>query len=118
MTKMTKVEMFELIKAQLTDDEQIAFIDNEIRMVKARNSRRSSKPSAKDVENADLMAKIVTILTDADAPKTTAQVRESMGAEFSPQKITALLKKLETTGRVTKTETGNGKRKTSLFALA
>jgi hypothetical protein len=77
MEKVTKVEMFEAIKAQLVDEAQIAFIDNEIRMVKAKNARRSNKPSKAQVANAELGAVVVAKL-EADKRYTASEVQKAV----------------------------------------
>ncbi len=55
MTKMTKREMFEQIRTHLTDEAEIAFIDHELELLARKNERKSTKPTAKQIANAELM---------------------------------------------------------------
>lgn len=57
-TKMTKREMFLQIRSHLTDEAEIAFINHELELLTKKNERRSDKPTAKQIANADLMVKI------------------------------------------------------------
>jgi hypothetical protein len=105
MEKVTKVEMFEAIKAQLVDEAQIAFIDNEIRMVKAKNARRSNKPSKAQVANAELGAVVVAKL-EADKRYTASEVQKAVEelTDLSNQRVSAILKALVKAGSVVRTE--------------
>ena len=52
--KVTKVEMFERIKAQLVNEEDIAFIDKQIELTKKKNASKSKVDKNVDLRNAIL----------------------------------------------------------------
>jgi cupin superfamily acireductone dioxygenase involved in methionine salvage len=111
--KMTKKEMFTQIKAVLTDEEQIAFIDHEIELLSKKSS--SKKPTATQIANEGLKETIVNVL-DKDNGVTASDVLK-MSEDFdgmSNQKMSALLKQLVEDSKVIKYTEG----KKSLFRLA
>jgi len=75
---MTKKEMFVAIRANLVDEEQIAFIDHEIELVDKRNANRSSKPSKAQLEKDAQRAQIVEFLGE-NPSATCAAVAEALG---------------------------------------
>ena len=52
MTKITKREMFEQIKAHLTNEAEIAFIDHELELLAKKNSYKSTKPTKTQIAAA------------------------------------------------------------------
>lgn len=105
MEKMTKVQMFTQIRSHLTDEAEIAFIDNEIRLVKNKNARRSDKPTKNQIANAELMDVIYNAMEDGKA-YTVTEIHHSVDAlkEFSSNKVSALVRGLKLDGRVVRTE--------------
>lgn len=75
---MTKTEMFVAIRANLTDAEQIAFIDKEIEMLAKRNANRSSKPTKAQLEKDAQRDQIVEFLGE-NPNATCAEVAEALG---------------------------------------
>lgn len=99
--KMTKRDMFTAIKANLTDPEQIAFIEHEIELLAKRNSK-SGKPTAKQTENENLKAVILSHLSDV--PVTIGELMKADGlVGNSNQKLTALMSALVRDGKAVRT---------------
>ena len=107
---MTKTEMFAAIRSNLTDADQIAFIDHEIELIAKRNSARSSKPSKAQLERQAQYDALTEWL--ADNPKSTcAQVAEFMGVTL--HSATGLLTQLRKSGQVMREYAG----KTPIYSL-
>jgi len=112
---MTKVEMFNEIKAVVADNaEMVEFIDHEIEMIQRKNARKSSKPTAKQVANDALIVEIKTVLADSDAGMTATEVAKALDGEYTTQKISALLRKCVESGEVVKAY----EKKVARFTLA
>ena len=112
---MTKREMFETIATVNADNAEIvAFCEHEIELL---NARKSAKRSLTPVQKANLevMEVIKAVLAEAEEPMTVSAMREDARlADYTPQKISALLTKLGKDGVVEKQIQG----KKSLFTLA
>ncbi len=107
---MTKTAMFESIRANLTDAEQIAFIDHEIELLAKRNASRSSKPTKAQIERAAQYDSLCEWL--AENPKATcAAVADFMGVTL--HSATGLLTQLRKQGRVMREYEG----KTPVYSL-
>ncbi len=107
---MTKSEMFAAIRANLTDAEQIAFIDHEVELLAKRNAARSSKPTKAQLERAAQYETLCDWL--AENPKATcAAVAEFMGVTL--HSATGLLTQLRKGGRVVREYEG----KTPVYSL-
>ena len=112
--KMTRVEMFNAIKAipQVAENqEMVDFIDKQI----ARLAKRKSAESKTQKENKALMEVVVDAMTVLDKPATATQIMKSDAylSELSLPKVSALLKKLIEEGRVERTI----EKKIALFSL-
>ena len=112
--KMTRVEMFNAIKAipQVADNqEMVDFIDKQIAQV----AKRKSAESKTQKENKALMEVVVDAMTVLDKPATATQIMKSDAylSELSLPKVSALLKKLIEDGRVERTI----EKKIALFSL-
>lgn len=115
MQKITKKEMFNLIKVQVADNaEMVAFIDHEIELLEKKASKKGETATQK--ANVGLKAIIVEALGNANAPMTVTEILKSDErlAELSNQKVSALLKQLVETNEVVKTID----KKKSFFSLA
>lgn len=93
MERKTKIEMYTAIKAQLTDPEQIAFIDNQITIIKNKNTKRGLTQTQKD--NLAIKEDILATLSY----ETALTITELQGlnenlATHSNQKLSALLAQL------------------------
>ena len=110
---MTKREMYENIKVMLADNEEVvAFCDNEIALIEKRKARKSSKPTAKQVENEALKEKIAEILDSLDTPVTATEIKDELDSSLAVQRVSALLSQMVKAETVVKTYSG----KTALFA--
>lgn len=112
--KMTRVEMFNAIKAipQVADNqEMVDFIDRQI----AQLAKRKSVESKTQKENKALMEVVVDAMELLNKPATATQIMKSDAylSELSLPKVSALLKKLIEDGRVERTI----EKKIALFSL-
>ena len=112
--KMTRVEMFNAIKAvpQVAENqEMVDFIDKQI----AQLAKRKSAESKTQKENKALMEVVVDAMTVLDKPATATQIMKSDAylSELSLPKVSALLKKLIEEDRVERTI----EKKIALFSL-
>ena len=112
--KITKKEMFTMIKAQVKDNaEMVAFIDHEIELL---DKRASNKKATKTQEaNVGIKSTILAVLEGGKSMTVT----EMQGAsaelgELSNQKVSALVRQLVEAGKVVKTID----KKVSRFSLA
>jgi len=112
---MTKKEMFaHIATVNAQDSEIVEFCNKEIEMLEARKA--SKKPSQKQRDNVVHIETIKGILAEAEAPMSIPEIRgaDATLAEFSSQKISALLKKLVDDGSVIKSM----EKKVAYFSLA
>lgn len=112
--KMTRVEMFNAIKAipqVANNQEMVDFIDKQI----AQLAKRKSTESKTQKENKALMEVVVDAMRVLDKPATATQIMKSDAylSELSLPKVSALLKKLIEDGRVERTI----EKKIALFSL-
>lgn len=108
---MTKKEMFTEIANLLSAREDIVeFCNHEIELLSRK--RTSTKPTKTQRENAVIKEQIVSALTDE--PMTIGEINAAMGTEYSPQKLSALLRQLCLEGVAIKDTVG----KVPYFALA
>ena len=112
--KITKKEMFTMIKAQVKDNaEMVAFIDHEIELL---DKKASNKKATKTQEaNVGIKSIILAVLEGGKSMTVT----EMQGAsaelgELSNQKVSALVRQLVEAGEVVKTID----KKVSRFSLA
>ena len=94
---MTKTEMFVAIRANLSDADQIAFIDHEIEMLAKRNQNRSSKPTKAQLERQAQYDTLVAFL-DSNPQSTCAEVANELNVTL--HSATGLLTQLRKAGRV------------------
>ena len=93
---MTKREFYEAVRASEVSEEIAEFAKHELDMLDKRNAKRSSKPSAKQVENEAIKVKIVEFVTGCGGAVTS-----EIGAklEISTQKASALCRQLVSEGK-------------------
>ena len=94
MEKFTKRDYFNRILSYAHEEDK-EFLLHELELLDKKNSRRSDKPTAKQVENANLIEVIYNAMEDGKSYTVT----ELMGAvpelaEFKVQKVSALVKKM------------------------
>lgn len=111
--KMTKVEMFNAIKAVVADNEEfVAFIDHEIELLNRKSSNK--KATKTQVENEGFKDIILSVLSDEGATVTEIQGKDETLANLTNQRVSALLRQLVNDGRAIKVVEG----KKSLFKIA
>lgn len=99
-TKMTKRDYFNAILAVLATVEDTdvsgltAFVNHEIELLE--NKRSSTKPTKTQTENLAVKETIVSVLKEMGKPATITEMQKFSAelAEFSCQKLSALLKQL------------------------
>lgn len=109
--KVTKKDYFAGLKAIVEKSdaankaELVAFIDREVELLTKRNSARVGKPTKKQLENEQHIETVYNTLVNLGVASTIADIQEANDdlAEFSGQKISALLKKLVDAEKVVKT---------------
>ena len=112
--KITKKEMFTMIKAQVKDNaEMVAFIDHEIELL---DKKASNKKATKTQEaNVGIKSTILAVL-EGGKPMTVTEMQGASAelGELSNQKVSALVRQLVEAGKVVKTID----KKVSRFSLA
>ena len=105
MEKMTKKEMFEMIKGVCVNDTRIVdFCEHEIELLNRKSSK--STQTKTQIENENIKGAIVNALTEIAKPVTITEMQElnTEMANYSNQKLSALLKQLvENDKKVVKT---------------
>lgn len=115
MEKLTKKDYFKKIMEVCANDSNIvAFCEHEIELLTKKNSK--STPSKTQVENENIKNVILEELANIAKPVTITELQNASEkvAEYSNQKISALLKQLVEVGKVVKTTD----KKKSLFSIA
>lgn len=111
--KMTKVEMFNAIKAVVADNEEfVAFIDHEIELLNRKSSNK--KATKTQVENEGFKEEILNVLDVRGATVTEIQAKSEVLSGLTNQRVSALLRQLVNDGKAVKSVEG----KKSLFAKA
>lgn len=107
---MTKTEMFTAIRSNLSDADQIAFIDHEIELIAKRNASRSSKPTKAQLERQAQYDTLIEWLGDNERA-TCAEVAEFLGVTL--HSATGLLTQLRKASLVKRDYEG----KTPVYSL-
>ena len=108
---MTKKEMFTEIATLLAEREDIvAFCEHEVELLSRKRS--TAKPTKTQRENEGIKEQIMSTLSDE--PMTIGELNTAMGTDYSPQKLSALLRQLVLEGKVIKDTVG----KVPYFALS
>lgn len=106
--KITKREKFEMLKAiaEVQANPILSeFIEREIELLAKKNSAEK-KPTEKQTENAGIKEVIIEALTDEENGLTISAMQKKCAdlAEYSNQKISALVRQMILDGIVVKTE--------------
>lgn len=108
--KITKVEMFGMIREVVADNaDMVAFIDHEIELLQ----KKSNKPKKVKEEDVALRNEVLATLTSEGVTVSQLQKKSDVLSELSNQKVSSVLRKLIDEGLVTKTV----EKKTSYFSL-
>ena len=99
---MTKREYFAQIKEIVAENEElVAFIDHEVELLDKKNSRKSDKPTKKQVANEAMREQVIATLQDVNTDGITAvALAEAFGV--STQKMAQIVKPLVDGGTVEK----------------
>lgn len=91
--KMTKAQMFEVIKAETTNEEIKAFCDHELALLASKAEKAKGKTSKHKSENDIYRKAILATLAESGSALTVAQITEKCSAlaGMSNQKVTGLL---------------------------
>lgn len=108
-TKVTKKERFaqlmEIVNASQVENsaELVAFIEHEVELLNKKNSR-SGKPTARQIENEEIKATILSVMERVGKPMTITQLLAEIGnSELSNQRVSALVTQLKDSGEVVRT---------------
>lgn len=104
MTKVTKVEMFTMIKeveGVKENEAMVAFIDHELELLAKKASNK--KPTKTQEENEGIKTEILNVLTNEGATVTEIQSKSIVLGDLSNQRVSALLRQLIADGKVVKT---------------
>lgn len=106
--KITKREKFEMLMAiaEVQANPILSeFIERELELLAKKNSAEK-KPTEKQTENAGIKEVIVEVLTDEENGMTISAMQKKCAdlAEYSNQKISALVRQMILDGVVVKTE--------------
>jgi Fic family protein len=113
--KMTKIQMFNAIKAVAevsANADMVAFIDHEIDLIEHKSANK--KATKTQVENEGIKAEILYVLTNEGATVTDIQGKSEVLGGLSNQRVSALLRQLVESGAVVKTVD----KKKSFFSVA
>lgn len=112
--KITKAQRFNEIRTMIPEDrtDLLEFIDHELALLDRKN-KADRKPTAKEVQTAELREQLYNEVVEAGKPVTISELMENStifakAAGMSPQRVTALMNGLRTDGRVVR-ETVNHK---------
>lgn len=114
MTKVTKAEMFAMIKeveGVKENEAMVAFIDHELELLAKKASNK--KPTKTQEENEGLKVEILNVLTNEGMTVTEIQSKSVVLGDLSNQRVSALLRQLVADGKVAK----NVDKKKSYFSL-
>ena len=118
--KTTKKEWFAVLASVVEASEMenkteaLAFINHEVELLEKKSSKSGQTKTQK--ENVEVMEKIKSALGEVGKAVTITELQAASAemAEYSNQKLSALLKKLVESGEVVKTT----EKKKSYFSLA
>ena len=118
--KMTKKEWFAVLASVVEASEMknkteaLAFINHEVELLEKKSAKSGQTKTQK--ENAEVMEKIKSALGEVGKAVTITELQAASAemAEYSNQKLSALLKKLVESGEVVKTT----EKKKSYFSIA
>ena len=102
--KMNKKEMFKMIMGETNNEEIITFCRREIELLEKKSSKSSQTKT--QIENEKIKATILESLTRIAKPVTITELQEldTEMAQYSNQKLSALLRALTKEGLTVRTE--------------
>ena len=115
MTKMTKAEMFNVIKGVVEvygNQDMVDFIDHELDLLAKKSANK--KPTKTQEENEGIKVEILSVLDKVGMTVTEIQSKSAVLGNLSNQRVSALLRQLIAEDKVVKTVD----KKKSYFSLA
>lgn len=114
--KMTKKDYFKQV-IELAEKngkaELVAFAEHEIELLENKSAKSATSKKAK--EQAEIKNTIIAVMTGYDHPVTISELNKAEELkEYSPNRLSALVKQLKDSGEVVRTEI----KKVAYFALA
>ena len=102
--KITKKQMYEMIMGETNNQEIITFCKHELELLDKKSSKSSQTKT--QIENEKIKATILESLTKIAKSVTITELQEldTEMAQFSNQKLSALLKQLVASKQVIRTE--------------
>ena len=82
----------------------IEFFNNEIKNNEKKYKSKSTKPTAKQIENEEIKTRIIEYMKTVGTPVTISNIVSDFNNEYSIPKISALVKQLKDNGIVTREE--------------
>ncbi len=82
----------------------VAFFENEIERNTRKNKLKSTKPTAKQIENEEIKANIIEYMKSVGTPVTISNIVKDFDNNYSIPKISALVKQLKDSGQVSREE--------------
>lgn len=82
----------------------IDFFNNEIKNNERKYKSKSTKPTAKQIENEEIKTKIIDYMKSVNTPVTISNIVKDFNNDYSIPKISALVKQLKDNGIVTREE--------------
>lgn len=104
MTKITKAQMFAMIKeveGVKENQAMVDFIDHELELLAKKAGNK--KPTKTQEENEVVKAEILNVMSTEGMTVTEIQNKSEVLANLSNQKVSALLRQLVAVGKVEKT---------------
>lgn len=117
MTKRMVIEGLMNGTIEVNSDVAMNYFTHEIELLDKKSASKSNKPSAKSIENDGYRDTILGVLEGADTPLSLSEIKALCGdafAEFSPQKMSGIIKPLCDSHVVVKTM----EKRVAKFALA
>ena len=105
--KMTKKDYYNLMREHFSSmpefENVVNFIDHEIELLDKKNATKSGKPTAKQIENETLEPILLEVLRSGVIAKCSDIIRsDERLANYTTQKISPILPKMEAEGTVVK----------------
>lgn len=96
MTKLTKVQKFEMVLEFVQGHPVLEdFIKNEMEMVSRKNARKAeTKAPTKTQKENDVIKENLLAILNTEEFKTFAEINQELGTDYTSQKLTSLFKQL------------------------
>lgn len=115
--EMTVAEKFQTIATQVQDPEMVAFLNDKAEQQTKRNANRKKTETKAQKENKAIAQKIEQFFLNADKEisYTSKEISQILELDFTPQKMTAILKLV---GNIEKVDKATNDKKKVGYKLA